>query len=87
MGGNLSVSAGCTGGASFRKKATDVDGLFAALTLAGQSFSDCADGVFGYGGVATDNNPSIRSVCGLGGGSWNGSNVTGRGGAVVLYLS
>ena len=87
VGGNLSVSAGCTGGASFRKKATDVDGLFAALTLSGQSFSDCANGVFGYGGVATNNAPSVRSVCGLGGGGWNGSNANGQNGAVVLYFT
>jgi hypothetical protein len=85
VGGNASVS-GCTGGASFRRKATNISGLFAAVTLAGQSFSDCANGVFGYGGVATNNNPSVRSVCGLGGGGWNGSNLNGQNGAVVLYF-
>lgn len=84
VGGNTSVSSPST--CTLRFKATDVSGLIAAATLAGQSFSDCDPGVFGYGGVLVTNT-STRSIAGRGGGGWNGTNNNGVDGAVVLYFS
>jgi len=82
IGGNISTS-GC-----IRSKATDISGLFAALTLSGQSFGDCVNGVFGYGGFLATSNGFTRILSGVGGGGWNGTNSNGTGGgAVVLYFA
>jgi hypothetical protein len=83
VGGNTTI-ANCYG----RSKATNISGLFSAVILSGQSFSaDCANGSFGDGGLSTNNIPSIRITCGLGGGGWNGTNNNGGNGAVVLYFT
>jgi hypothetical protein len=83
IGGNISASGSC----NLRYKSTDVSGLTAAATLAGQSFNDdCASAVFGYGGAIVTGT-SYRDIAGRGGGGWNGSNANGVDGAVVLYFT
>lgn len=84
IGGNTSVSGASS--CSLRFKMTDISGLTAAATLAGQVFNDCDPSVFGYGGVIVTNT-SYRDIAGLGGGGWNGVNSNGRDGAVVLYFT
>jgi hypothetical protein len=81
IGGNTTAS-GCP-----RLKSNDsISGLFTAVSLAGQSISDCGDGVFGYGGF-TSSPVGTPNIAGRGGGGWNGTNNNGVNGAVVLYFT
>jgi hypothetical protein len=81
IGGNAAAT-GCP-----RLKSNDsISGLFTALVLAGQSISDCGDGVLGYGGF-TSSPVGTRNIAGRGAGGWNGTNNNGVGGAVVLYFT
>ena len=82
VGGNGTVVTPCN-----RYSATDVSGLFAAVTMAGGTVTEtCADtAAFGSGGASnSDKRPGIG-----GGGAWSGTSGSDFGGvgAVVLYFS
>lgn len=82
VGGNGAVVTPCN-----RYSATDVSGLFAAVTMAGGTVTEtCADtAAFGSGGASnSDKRPGIG-----GGGAWSGTGGSDYGGvgAVVLYFS
>jgi hypothetical protein len=84
-GGAIGGNAAATGCPRLKSN-NSIGGLFTAVALAGQSISDCGDGVFGYGGF-TSSPVGTRNIAGRGGGGWNGTNNNGVGGAVVLYFT
>jgi len=82
VGGNGAVVTPCN-----RYSATDVSGLFAAVTMAGGTVTEtCADAAaFGSGGAAnSDKRPGIG-----GGGAWSGTGFSDLGGvgAVVIQFT
>jgi hypothetical protein len=93
-GGSVPWNGGAVGGNGTltecgRYPATDVSGLFAAVTLAGGSVSEAcgATAAFGSGGVGAQYSGLLYGIGG--GGAWNQNNPAsdnGGPGAVVLYF-
>ena len=85
VGGNSATNAACG-----RKPATDVDGLFAALTLAGVSTTETcgATAAFGSSGYVNKYNSALTKTAGYGGrGAYDSFTTPGGNGALVLYFT
>ncbi len=86
VGGNSATLSACN-----RRPATDISGLFAALTLAGVSTTETcgATAAFGSSGYANKYNSALTKTAGYGGrGAYDGGFTTpGGNGALVLYFT
>ena len=85
VGGNSATNAACG-----RKPATDISGLFAALTLAGVSTTETcgATAAFGSAGYVNKYDNTLTKTAGYGGrGAYDSFTTPGGNGALVLYFT
>lgn len=85
VGGDSATTAACG-----RKPATDISGLFAALTLAGVSTTETcgATAAFGSAGYVNKYNSALTKTAGYGGrGAYDTFTTPGGNGALVLYFT
>ena len=85
VGGNSATNAACG-----RKPATDISGLFAALTLAGVSTTETcgATAAFGSAGYVNKYDKTLTKTAGYGGrGAYDSFTTPGGNGALVLYFT
>lgn len=83
VGGNSASLVGCG-----RRPATDVDGLLAAVALAGGIATEaCGGAAFGSGASYSESDAAKRKPGGFGGGGAAGVAGYAPGGAVVLYFT
>lgn len=85
VGGDSATTAACG-----RKPATDISGLFAALTLAGVSTTETcgATAAFGSAGYVNKYDNTLTKTAGYGGrGAYDGFTTPGGNGALVLYFT
>ncbi len=85
VGGNSATLSVCN-----RRPATDISGLFAALTLAGVSTTETcgATAAFGSAGYVNKYDNTLTKTAGYGGrGAYDGFTTPGGNGALVLYFT
>jgi len=85
VGGNSAAYSTC-----YRRPATDISGLFAALTLAGVSTTETcgATAAFGSAGYVNKYNSALTKTAGYGGrGAYDEFTTPGGNGALVLYFT